>query len=117
MVAGGWVIAAFFIFLPMYRVGMYTNAEYLEARFGVAARVICALVQVQYRTSVLAIIGAIIGEFVGAEHGLGNVILITSSQLNMAVLFAALVMLTVMSLILFGLLVWAEKVVVWWRGL
>ena len=35
----------------------------------------------------------------------------------MAVLFAALVMLTVMSLILFGLLVWAEKVVVWWRGL
>lgn len=65
----------------------------------------------------LAIIGAIIGEFVGAEHGLGNVILITSSQLNMAVLFAALVMLTVMSLILFGLLVWAEKVVVWWRGL
>ena len=56
-VVSGWVIAAFFIFLPMYRLGMYTNAEYLEARFGVAARVICALVQVQYRTSVLAIIG------------------------------------------------------------
>ena len=36
---------------------MYTNAEYLEARFGPTARVLCALVQVQYRTLVLAIIG------------------------------------------------------------
>jgi NitT/TauT family transport system permease protein len=65
----------------------------------------------------LAIIGAIIGEFVGAEYGLGNVILITSSQLNLALLFAALVILTVLSLILFALLVWAEKKIVWWRNL
>jgi NitT/TauT family transport system permease protein len=65
----------------------------------------------------LAIIGAIIGEFVGSEEGLGNVILITSSQLNMALLFAALVILTVLSLILFALLVWAEKTIVWWRNL
>jgi SSS family solute:Na+ symporter len=55
-VVGGWVLAGFFIFLPMYRLGMYTNAEYLEARFGVTVRVICAFVQVQYRTLVLAII-------------------------------------------------------------
>ncbi len=55
-VVAGWAIAGFFIFLPMYRIGMYTNAEYLEARFGVAVRVICAFVQVQYRTLVLAII-------------------------------------------------------------
>ncbi len=65
----------------------------------------------------LAIIGAIIGEFVGSEHGLGNVILITSSQLNMALLFATLVVLTVFSLILFGILIWIERKVVWWRGL
>jgi len=55
-VVGGWVLAGFFILLPMYRLGMYTNAEYLEARFGVTVRVICAFVQVQYRTLVLAII-------------------------------------------------------------
>jgi len=53
----GWVLAAFFLFLPMYRAGMYTNAEYLESRFGVSSRVLCALVQVQYRTLVLGIIG------------------------------------------------------------
>ena len=52
----GWVLAARYIFLPMYRAGMYTNAEYLEARFGPAARVLSAFVQVQYRTLVLGII-------------------------------------------------------------
>ena len=52
----GWILAAFFIVLPMYRVGMYTNAEYLEACYGVSARVIGALVQVQYRTSIVATI-------------------------------------------------------------
>ena len=55
-VIGGWVLAGFFVFLPMYRIGMYTNAEYLEARFGATVRVLCAFVQVQYRTLVLAII-------------------------------------------------------------
>ena len=55
-VIGGWALGAFFIMLPMYRAGMYTNAEYLEARFGVAVRVICAFVQVQYRTLVLGLI-------------------------------------------------------------
>ena len=54
-IVAGWVISAHFIALPMYRAGMYTNAEYLEARFGPAARVLSALVQVQYRTLVLGI--------------------------------------------------------------
>ena len=56
-VVAGWGLAAFLICLPMYRAGMYTNAEYLEARFGPSARVLCALIQVQYRTLVLGIIG------------------------------------------------------------
>ena len=55
-VVAGWCIAGFFIALPMYRQGMYTNAEYLEARFGPVARVLSVLVQLQYRTAVLAII-------------------------------------------------------------
>jgi len=56
----GWIVAANFIVLPMYRAGMYTNAEYLEARFGPSARLISALVQVQYRTLVLGIIATTI---------------------------------------------------------
>ncbi len=51
----GWALAAYFIFLPMYRAGMYTNAEYLETRFGPSARVLCAFIQVQYRTLVMGV--------------------------------------------------------------
>ena len=50
----GYIVTAFFVLPPMYRSSMFTNAEYLEARFGVGARVISALVQVQYRTNILA---------------------------------------------------------------
>ena len=56
----GWFVAAHFIVLPMYRAGMFTNAEYLEARFGSTTRIISALVQVQYRTLVLGIIATTI---------------------------------------------------------
>jgi len=56
-IVAGWALAAYFVFLPMYRAGMYTNAEYLEARYGPTARVLCAFVQVQYRTLVLGIMG------------------------------------------------------------
>lgn len=48
-----WFVAAYFIFLPMYRVGAFTNAEYLEYRFGPTARVLSVLIQIQYRTNVL----------------------------------------------------------------
>jgi SSS family solute:Na+ symporter len=50
----GWMLLAHVIALPMYRAGMYTNSEYLESRFGPAARVLSSLVQVQYRTMVMA---------------------------------------------------------------
>ncbi|HCV99702.1 MAG TPA: hypothetical protein DGJ56_10455, partial [Verrucomicrobiales bacterium] len=44
------------IILPMYRSGMYTNAEYLESRFGLSSRVTSVLVQVLYRTAILGMI-------------------------------------------------------------
>ena len=51
-VAGG-ILAAFFVTPAIYRAGFYTNAEYLEARFGPAARLLSALIQIQYRSSML----------------------------------------------------------------
>ena len=54
-IVAGWFLSAHYISLPMYRAGMYTNAEYLEARFGPVARVLSVFVQVQYRTLVLGI--------------------------------------------------------------
>jgi SSS family solute:Na+ symporter len=55
-IVGGWLLGAFVIYPSVYRAGMYTNAEYLEARFGPSVRVLCVFIQVQYRTLVLAII-------------------------------------------------------------
>ncbi len=49
----GWFVVSYFVFLPLYRGGMFTNAEYLEYRFGPSVRLLGALIQVQYRTNVL----------------------------------------------------------------
>ncbi|MDP6468269.1 MAG: hypothetical protein QF918_11050 [Pirellulaceae bacterium] len=50
----GWITVAYVVLLPMYRTGMFTNAEYLEYRFGPVTRIISVLIQIQYRTNVLA---------------------------------------------------------------
>jgi solute:Na+ symporter, SSS family len=47
--------AAFFLVPAMARAGQFTNAEYLENRFGPAARVLSALIQLQYRSSMLGL--------------------------------------------------------------
>ena len=51
--AVGGILASFFIVPEICRRGLYTNAEYLEARFGPTARLLSALIQIQYRTSML----------------------------------------------------------------
>ena len=49
------ILAAFFIVPAMYRAGLYTNAEFLEDRFGASTRVLSALIQIQYRSSMLGL--------------------------------------------------------------
>jgi SSS family solute:Na+ symporter len=51
----GASFAAFFLVPAMARAGQFTNAEYLEARFSPAARVLSALIQIQYRSSMLGL--------------------------------------------------------------
>jgi len=63
----------------------------------------------------LAVIGAVIGEFVNAESGLGFLILRGSSQLETQLMLAALVWLAGMGLILFNLVRLAEYVAVPWE--
>src|SRR5688572_17358870 len=67
----GWMLLAHFIALPMYKAGMYTNSEYLEARFGPTARVLSSLLQVQYRTMVLANISTTLFLTFAVVGGLG----------------------------------------------
>jgi NitT/TauT family transport system permease protein len=61
-----------------------------------------------------AVIGAVIGEFVGAESGLGYLILQSSSQSHTPVAFAALLVLTLMSIVLYYAIELIEKFAVPW---
>lgn len=61
-----------------------------------------------------AVIGAVIGEFVSAQSGLGYLILITTSQSQTPVAFAAILVLTALSVALFYALEYLEKRVVTW---
>ena len=51
--AVGGILAAYFLVPKISQLGLYTNAEYLEIRFGPSARILSALIQIQYRTSML----------------------------------------------------------------
>ncbi|MBI4492144.1 MAG: ABC transporter permease [Chloroflexi bacterium] len=62
----------------------------------------------------LAVIGAIIGEFVGGNQGLGYLIVAANYQLLTAMSFAALILLSLMGLGLFGLIVLVERLLVPW---
>jgi NitT/TauT family transport system permease protein len=57
----------------------------------------------------LALIGAVIGEFVGSEVGLGNEVLLASSQLLTSVAFTAIFLLSLMGIGLFYAVEAAER--------
>jgi len=69
-------------------------------------------------TATAAVVGAIVGEFVASQKGLGFVITTTQSSMNTAVAFAALAWISLVGLLLYGAVVllaklwapWAEGV-------
>jgi len=63
----------------------------------------------------LAIIGAIIGEFVAARQGIGYTILIAFSLLDTPTIFAGLVIIAAMALGMFYAIVLWEKIFLKWR--
>jgi len=62
----------------------------------------------------LAVIGAVIGEFIGADEGLGNLLLVANSQMNTSLAWAALVLLSVLGMILYASVVLAERILMPW---
>ena len=65
---------------------------------------------------VLAVIGAIVGEFVGASVGLGYLIMLYQTNLNIPGVFAVLVVLSVVGLVLHTAVVYCRRRVVFWVG-
>ncbi len=64
---------------------------------------------------VLAVLGAIVGEFVGAKAGLGYLIIQMNYTMDVAGMFAALVLLGVMGIILNGAITTLRKRVIFWQ--
>ena len=61
-----------------------------------------------------AVIGGVIGEFVGSDQGLGYLILISTSQSRTPLAFGALLLLTIMSIVLYYAVEFIERLVVPW---
>jgi NitT/TauT family transport system permease protein len=63
---------------------------------------------------VLSVIGAIVGEFVGASGGLGYLLLVYNADLKIAAVFALLIVLAVLGILLHGCVVLVQRRVMFW---
>ncbi|WP_231514421.1 ABC transporter permease [Mycobacterium sp. URHB0044] len=64
----------------------------------------------------LAVTGAVVGEFVGANEGLGYVILQANGNVDTAMLFAALIIMSALGILLFAIIEIAEKLLIPWHS-
>jgi NitT/TauT family transport system permease protein len=62
----------------------------------------------------LSLVGAVVGEFISAERGLGVLVQQFSSQLAIADAFAVILMLMFLGLLLYGTMEWLERTTVFW---
>jgi len=63
----------------------------------------------------LAVAGAVVGEFVGADKGLGYLLLVTNSNMETALMFATIVALTIIGLVFFYAVELLEALLIPWH--
>jgi NitT/TauT family transport system permease protein len=63
----------------------------------------------------LAVAGAVVGEFVGADKGLGYLLLVTNSNMETALMFATLFALTIIGLAFFYAVEFLEALLIPWH--
>lgn len=86
--------------------------------FFLKVRLPCALPSILTGMKVaisLALVGAIVGEFVASQRGLGYVILSAQGTFDTTRVFAAVFMLALLGILLYGSLAWAERRLTPWR--
>ena len=66
--------------------------------------------------SALAVVGALTGEFVGSDRGLGYLLVQASGNLNTALLFATLVILSAMAMAFFYMVEMLERIAIPWHA-
>jgi NitT/TauT family transport system permease protein len=82
------------------------SREYTQIRLPFAVPYIFSALKVSIT---LAVIGAVVAEFVAAEKGLGYLILYATSSFKVPVAFASLAILVCSSLLLYGLIAWLHR--------
>jgi NitT/TauT family transport system permease protein len=65
--------------------------------------------------STLAVVGAVVGEFVGADRGLGWLLIQANGQADTSLAFAAILLMAIVGTLLFELVVLAERLVIPWN--
>jgi NitT/TauT family transport system permease protein len=65
--------------------------------------------------STLAVVGAIVGEFVSAEKGLGYLVLVANGELDTRLVFACVFVLTLLGIVFYFVIEIIEKLVVHWH--
>jgi NitT/TauT family transport system permease protein len=65
--------------------------------------------------SALAVVGALTGEFVGSDKGLGYILVQASGNLNTALLFATLVVLSLVAMVFFYAVELVERILIPWH--
>jgi NitT/TauT family transport system permease protein len=63
----------------------------------------------------LAVVGAIVGEFVGSDRGLGYLLLTSTGTLDGPLVWAALLVLIAMGMALFAIVSWIERLSIPWH--
>lgn len=92
-------------------IGASRGQTFRHARVYAALPYIFAAAKISSST---AVIGAIVAEFTGANLGIGTVIVTAGYQQDAAMLFAAIVVSSIATIIMFYLVVAAEKLCLFW---
>lgn len=123
-----WLVAFFPIVVDTATGLRATPAEYLDLATSVRASPSQVFFKIKLPAALpfilsgskvaitLAVVGAVIGEFVGSTRGLGNMLLVANSQLDTPLAFAALVGLSLIGIGLYLAVVVVEHLLRPWLG-
>jgi NitT/TauT family transport system permease protein len=124
------VIASMLAFFPIF-VNVVTGFKAIDQRQLMLMRSLCAsrwqiFFKLRLMTAcpyifaglqiaaVLASLGAIVGEFVGAKHGIGSMIIRSQTEMDVANVFVGVFALSIMVSVLHALVKFASKKIVFW---
>ena len=123
-----WLVAFFPIVVDTATGLRNTPAEFLDLATAVRANRFQTFWKIQFPAAMpfvisgskvaitLAVIGAVIGEFIGSNQGLGNLLLVANSQINIPLAFACLIGLALIGIGLYAVVAVVELALKPWFG-